>query len=47
MQRYCGKNPLVLAIPREELLADGMRFLRQASFGTAGVLLVCLPFVWL
>ena len=38
---------MVLAIPREELLAGGMRFLRHASFGIAGVLLFCLPFVWL
>ena len=38
---------MVLAVPRDELLADGMRFLRRASLGIAGLLLFCLPFVWL
>ncbi len=38
---------MILAIPDDELRAEGMAFLRHALLGIFGILAVCAPLIWL
>ncbi len=42
-----AKNAMLLAIPRNDLLSGGMRFLHYALVSMAGILIFCTPFIWL
>ncbi len=46
---YTGqsKNALLLAVPRDDLLTEGMHFLWNALLGLSGVLLFSAPLIWL
>ncbi len=42
-----AKNVLLLAVPRDEILADAMLFVRWTALITLGVLLFSIPVIWL
>lgn len=38
---------MALAIPEGDLLSEGMAFLRHTILATAGIVIICIPLIWL